>query len=496
VLKTAEIGNRIAKAEYDGQVGPLRTALLNAQFDLRDADFPVVIMVSGDDRLGAREVANLLNEWLDARFVDTHLFPPPTEEELERPRFWRYWRRLPPRGQSAVFVGGTTQFAIDDAARGSIDEAEFDRRANRILYWERALVDDGALFLKFWLHLPKNEHRRRLAEAKKHPHVYWRVNERDWRIYEQYDAAVPFAERWLRRTSSHWAPWNVIESTDWRYRNLAIGRAVAAAITARLAVETSGAERPLGEGRFIPPRLEMAGSALGAVDLSATLDKARYEKGLDKLQARLHGLAATARERKVTSVLVFEGWHAAGKGGVIRRITQALDAGEYQVVRIAAPTEEERAYHYLWRFWRHLPRAGRMLIFDRSWYGRVLVERVEGFASTEEWTRSFAEINEFEEQLIEHGMVLVKFWLQIDEDEQLRRFAERENTDYKRWKITTEDYRNRQRWGDYLEAVDEMVFRTSSVGSPWNLVPANDKRFARIEVLKTVCRALQDALEV
>jgi polyphosphate:AMP phosphotransferase len=472
----------------------LRTDLLNAQFDLRDADFPVIIMISGDDRLGAREVANLLNEWLDARFVDTHLFPPPTEEELERPGFWRYWRRLPRRGETAIFVGGTTQFAIDDAARGTIDEAEFDRRANRILRWERALIDDGALFLKFWLHLPKKEHRHRLAEAKKHPNVYWRVNERDWRIYAQYDAAVPYVERWLRRTSSHQAPWNVIESTDPRYRNSAIGRTVAAAISGRLATKARAADRPLGGGVFIPPRVEMAGSVLRSVDLSATLDKKSYDKELEHLQAKLHRLAATARDRKVTSMLVFEGWDAAGKGGAIRRITQSLDAGEYHVVQIAAPTSEERAYHYLWRFWRHLPRAGRMVIFDRSWYGRVLVERVEGFASTEEWTRSYAEINDFEEQLVEHGIVLVKFWLQIDEDCQLRRFTEREGTPYKRWKITPEDYRNRGKWDDYVQAVDEMVFRTSSVGAPWHLVPANDKRSARIDVLRTTCQALKHAL--
>jgi len=260
VLKTAEIGNHVDTAQYDAQLPQLRTDLLNAQFDLRSADFPVIILVSGDARLGARQLAHLLNEWLDARFVETHLFPPPTEEELERPSFWRYWRRLPPRGQTAIFVGGTTQYAIDDAARGRIDDAEFDRRAARMLHWERSLVDDGALLLKFWLHLPKKEHRRRLAEAKKRPDVYWRVDERDWRIYEQYDAAVPYVERWLRRTSSHRAPWRVVEATDPRYRNLVVGRALASAISSRLAAAAT--RRPLGDGdgAFVPPPRELTGS--------------------------------------------------------------------------------------------------------------------------------------------------------------------------------------------------------------------------------------------
>jgi len=194
-------------------------------------------------------------------------------------------------------------------------------------------------------------------------------------------------------------------------------------------------------------------------------------------------------------VLVFEGWDAAGKGGVIRRITRAIDAADYRIVPVAAPTEEEKAHHYLWRFWHHLPRAGTMRIFDRSWYGRVLVERVEGLAKVNEWQRAYTEINDFEEQLVEHGILVHKFWLHIDPETQLRRFKEREKTPYKKYKITQEDYRNREKWGDYVTAVNEMVARTSTEMAPWKLVPANDKRWARVEVLRTICQGLKRAVK-
>ncbi len=228
--------------------------------------------------------------------------------------------------------------------------------------------------------------------------------------------------------------------------------------------------------------------------MGLSLDKTRYREKLARAQAKLNQLHRKALERGVSTVLVFEGPDAAGKGGAIRRLTAALDARHVQVIPIAAPTDEERAHHYLWRFWRHLSRAGRVTIFDRSWYGRVLVERVEGFASEEEWRRAYAEINDFEEQLIEHGTVLRKFWLHITKEEQLARFQAREKTPYKRWKLTDEDWRNRERWDDYAAAVNDMVEQTSTKKAPWVLVEGNDKRFARVKVATTVCEAMARAL--
>ena len=187
---------------------------------------------------------------------------------------------------------------------------------------------------------------------------------------------------------------------------------------------------------------------------------------------------------------MFEGLDAAGKGGAIRRVTQALDARQLPRLPVAAPTDEEKAQPYLWRFWRHLPRTGHVAIFDRSWYGRVLVERVEGFASEDEWLRAYGEINDFEEELADDGIVVVKFWLAISKEEQLRRFEEREQSAFKRFKITDEDWRNREKWDEYDDAVNDMVDRTSTPQAPWTLVEAEDKHWARVKVLKTLCDRL------
>jgi polyphosphate kinase 2 (PPK2 family) len=228
--------------------------------------------------------------------------------------------------------------------------------------------------------------------------------------------------------------------------------------------------------------------------MSQTIPKKKFATELEKYQGRLNRLQRKALAKGVSTIMVFEGWDAAGKGGAIRRVTGALDARSYQVIPIAAPTDEERAQHYLWRFWRHLSRAGRLTIFDRSWYGRVLVERVEGFAAEQEWKRAYSEIGEFEEDLVEYGIVLVKYWVHITQDEQLRRFKEREKADYKQWKLTDEDWRNRAKWADYERAVNEMVERTSTRLAPWTLVEGNDKYFARLKVLKTACDALEAAV--
>ena len=237
-----------------------------------------------------------------------------------------------------------------------------------------------------------------------------------------------------------------------------------------------------------------APNVLTQLDMEKRVPKQEYQALLARYQGRLYRLTQQARRKGVSTVLVFEGADAAGKGGVIQRLTAALDACTYQIIQVTAPTDEEHAQHYLWRFWRHLPRAGRVAIFDRSWYGRVLVERVEGFADEAAWQRAYGEINDFEEQLIDHGMVVAKYWIHIDRDEQLRRFKSRQATPHKRWKITDEDWRNREKWDEYEAAVDDMVARTHTPAAPWTLVEGNDKRFARLKVIETLCQQLEQAL--
>lgn len=474
----------------------LRVDLLNAQYDLRQADFALIILIVGDDRVGCNEVVDLLHEWMDARYIRTQVFLRPSDEEQERPRFWRYWRALPPKGRIAIYLGAWALNALAERAKGQVDDSAFQRRIAHIQRLEQALIDDGSLLLKLWIHLPKKELRKRLKQASKNGKQSWRLEQADWALYDEYDKAMSMVSHFLRKTATGRAPWQIIEGTDARYRNMAVGNAVRAALTARLEERSSRCASP---GEAVPEMVTteaMGKGALSAVDLTVSIARDKYKKQRKLLQEQLSQLSRQARHQRLSSVLVFEGWDAAGKGGVIRRLTGAMAAQDYRVMAIAAPNAEDKARHFLWRFWRQLPRAGQMVIFDRSWYGRVLVERVEGFAREDEWRRAYTEINDFEEQLVEHGIVLLKFWLHIDPDEQLQRFQAREKTPYKKYKITEEDYRNREKWDDYTTAVNDMVAATSTEIAPWRLVPANDKRWARIEVLKTVGSNLKRGLKL
>jgi polyphosphate:AMP phosphotransferase len=351
--------------------------------------------------------------------------------------------------------------------------------------------------VKLWIHLSKKNLRKRLRRLEKDPATRWKVTKGDWKSFRRYEKFIEASEHALRRTDTSLAPWVLVEATDERYRDLMAGRTLLERFRTALAPakETRGAGAPGGSPT---PPLEVGPEAaitiLDRVDLTRKLSPGDYARRLEKAQGRLGGLVREAFAKKRSTVLVFEGWDASGKGGNIRRLTAAMDPRTYRVISVAAPTDEEKAHHYLWRFWRHVPRAGYVTVYDRSWYGRVLVERVEGFARPGEWSRAYLEINEFEHQLVERGVVLAKFWLHIDAKEQLRRFREREKVPWKRHKIGPEDWRNREKWDLYEDAVNDMVARTSTPAAPWTLVAANDKRFGRVQVLETACERLEEAL--
>jgi AMP-polyphosphate phosphotransferase len=490
MFEAAELGHEISKEVYEKEVPVLRAGLLQAQRELGAARVPLILIVSGADGAGKSETVNRLHEWFDPRGLETNVFGPLSDEERDRPAYWRFWLSLPARGRVGVFFGSWYTDPIIRRTYGQSGGAQFDRSLSRIEFFEQQLAQDGALIVKLWLHLSKKAQKKRLTRLESDAKTRWRVSPTDWKHFKLYDRFVKYSEEALQRTDTGFAPWNVIEATDDRYREIAVGRTVLEAITARLAARKAVVE---------PPRKTVSAedvvSVLDRVDLKQTISSKDYDRKLAQLQGKLNRLARAAWEKKVSSVLVFEGWDAAGKGGTIRRLTSAMDARLYRVVPIAAPTDEERAHQYLWRFWRHIPRAGRVTIFDRSWYGRVLVERVEGFAREPEWKRAFQEINEFEDQLVEHGTMVTKFWVHISKDEQLRRFKERQKTEFKQYKITDEDWRNRKQWEAYEGAINEMVVRTSTRGAPWVIVAGNDKRFARIQVLETVCRRLEKALD-
>lgn len=493
MFESAELGHSITKRTYERQEPKLREALLDAQYDLfQDGRFPVIVLIAGVDGAGKGETVNLLNEWMDPRHIRTEAFGMPSDEERERPAMWRYWRALPQKGKIGILFGHWYTEPITGRVYGDIKQPQLVQRVERIVNLERMLADEGVLLIKFWFHLSKAAQKKRLKSLEKDPRTRWRITDDDWEHFKLYDKFRKVSEFTLRQTSSGAAPWIVVEGVDPNYRNLTVGRTLLAAMRERL--DRKPARKREDRTPPLAPAIDKR-NVLASLDLSQKLERRKYEDLLDRYQARLNSLSRHARFRKHSATLVFEGQDAAGKGSAIRRISRALDARQYRIVPVAAPTEEERAQPYLWRFWRHVPRLGRFTIFDRSWYGRVLVERVEGFAAEFDWMRAYPEINEFEEQLAERGGIIIKFWLAISKEEQYRRFREREKTAFKRFKITPEDWRNRKKWQAYETAVCDMVDRTSTEIAPWTLVEADDKLYARIKVLGTVCERIEEALE-
>ncbi|MCF8151898.1 MAG: polyphosphate:AMP phosphotransferase [Burkholderiaceae bacterium] len=492
MFESAEIGHKIDKDTYKKSVPALRAALQDAQYDLKEnGKIPVVVLVSGQDGAGKGETINILYEWMDPRFISTLAFSAPTDEERSRPFMWRYWRALPPKGRIGVFAGSWYSSPIHDRLDGNMSKADMDARIDQINRFEAMLVNEGALVLKFWFHLTKGGQKRRLKSLESDPKTAWRVSKWNWDRLKTYDKLQDVVGHVLRMSNTPWAPWIIIEGEDDRYRSLTTGKILLEAIHQRLS-EAGKQATPVAP----PIRVNIDGrNVLSELHLEHKLSDKEYDEQLAKWQGRLSELVRDPRFKNRSLVCAFEGADAAGKGGAIRRITAAMDARDYQIIPVAAPTEEERAQPYLWRFWRHIPRNGRVAIFDRTWYGRVLVERVEGFCSENDWLRAYTEINDFEHDLGNAGVIVMKFWLQISKEEQLKRFKEREKIEFKRFKITEEDWRNREKWDPYQQAICDMVDRTSTGTAPWTLVEANDKGYARVKILRTICQRLEAELK-
>lgn len=494
MFEVAELGHTVEKSVYKDKSAQLRTRLLTVQSALQNYPFPVIIIISGVDGGGKGEVINRLNGWLDAHYMRTIALGESTDEERERPKFWRYWRTLPAKGTIGLYVGSWYSDPIAQRVYQKIDDNGLQAELLQINQLEQLLSDDNALIIKCWLHLKKEAQIKRLKALAKDPATKWRVTDKDRQHLGMYDAFIGVAEQVLTETSKAYAPWLIVEGSDIRYSSLTVGQHILERIEHHIQQYNEASAASNGREKALSSQVEQY-NLLDALDLSLKLSKSDYKKQLEKYQGKLNELTRHAWAAKRSSLLVFEGWDAAGKGGAIRRLTEAMDARHYQVIPIAAPTDEERAHHYLWRFWRHIPRAGQITIYDRSWYGRVLVERVEGLAKINEWQRAYSEIVNFEEALLAHGIVILKFWLHIDHDEQMQRFKSREQISFKQFKITEEDYRNREKWDDYQKAVNEMIARTSTSKSPWLLIEANDKNYARIKIIKAYCDRLEKMLD-
>jgi len=478
MLEAARARRTISDSDYEARVPALREALVVAQHRMRmEEAFSLVVVVAGDDWRGCNALVNRLHEWMDARYLGLHATERPTDEERAYPWIRRFFGPLPARGATTVFLGG---WALQEIVAQVRDEGRRGARAarlDRLRRFELGLVENDTRLLKVWLHLsgPEVDERGRqsLSEVTIEPD--------DDAAFADRRAVLEVAEEVLAETHTRSCPWIVVPSGDSRYRDVTVAEHV---------LETL--ERTPREERAVGSTVPASG-VLGSADLERRLARDAYDRELDRWQERLREANWSARRSGVGSIVVLEGWDAAGKGGVLRRMTRAMDARNYRVHAVSAPTDEESARPWLWRFWRRIPRAGRMALFDRSWYGRVLVERVEGFATTPQWSRAYEEILAFEESLVDAGYVLLKFFLHIDRDEQLRRFRRREETPFKRFKITPEDWRNRRRWPDYETAIEEMAARTGTDRAPWRVVPFNDKPYGRIEVIRAVVEALEAA---
>jgi len=496
MLENIDLSRKIAKDAYKQAKEEMAIKLGVLQRRVTELGIPVIIVFEGWSAAGKGTLINELILPLDPRGFNVHSSLPPNEEEALRPFLWRFWTRTPAHGRQAIFDRSWYRRVLTDRVNGEIRGEAIQQAFEDIRSFERQLADDGNVILKFWLHISKKEQKRRFEKLRKNAATAWRVTKDDLKAHREYDEHLAAVEDMLAETDTDDAPWTIVESTDRRFAALKIFNTVANALEKRIAEVEQSRDHPVEPAeaaKTLPP--ELNSSILDQVDLSVALERDEYRQKLKAGQRRLRELEHEIYMRRIPVVIVYQGWDAAGKGGNIRRLTQNLDPRGYEVVPIAAPNDIEKAHHYLWRFWTQIPKAGHIAIFDRSWYGRVMVERVEGFCTEAEWKRAYREINEMEQHMTNFGTVLLKFWLQIDQAEQLRRFEARKEIAYKRWKITEEDWRNREKWEPYKLAVEEMLFRTSTPYAPWTIVESNCKWYARIKVLETVCEAIEKQLK-
>lgn len=492
MFETLEVGKQLSDGDFSKLKQSLREDLLQAQLDLAKQDYPVIIVLAGLDGAGKGSLVQQLNEWMDPRWIETNTFWEHSDEEESRPFFWRFWRSLPPRSQMGIFLGSWYTRPAQAAINGEMEEQEFSLYCKQIETFEKLLTDDGALLIKLWLHIDDETQQQRLSSVSPHGQMVLRGNDRPYEMRGKYQRTLEVAEQLILATDSGHSRWQLIEATDSNYRDFTAGQLILEAMQSHAKKRGSDASSPTSKKKS---KGKSQPTVLDNVDLSLAMDRKVYKKELEKHQGLLRDLCWRAYQQQRSVVAVFEGWDAAGKGSAIRRVTRAIDPRLFRLLQFAAPTDEERAQHYLWRFWRQLQRDGRCTFYDRSWYGRVLVERVEGLARKSEWQRAFSEINQFEQQWVDHGVILLKFWIHISKDEQEKRFLARQNTPHKQHKLTDEDWRNRKKWRDYEIAVDQMVSHTSTASAPWSLIAGNNKPYARIQILETFCSTISQALD-
>lgn len=499
MLEKVDLTKKISKEEYKEKMPQLEAKLGRLQRECKALGIPILIVFEGFGASGKGLQIGRLIQSMDPRGFEVHPIKNETEEERMHPFMWRFWTKTPARGRISIFDGSWYRRVLIDRFEKRTKNKELADAFHSINSFEEQLADDGNLIIKLFLDINKKEQKKRFEKLEKNKETAWRVTQGDKERNVRYDEYAAMMEDMLFKTDTEYAPWTIIESMDKRFATVKIYTTVINTMADRIEkVRREQADREK-EGQTVPcegeEMKELQVSILSKADLSLQYTKEEYKKKLDKLQKKMEKLHGELYRRRIPVVLGFEGWDAGGKGGAIKRLTERMDARGYVVNPTASPNDIEKAHHYLWRFWRAMPKDGHVAIFDRTWYGRVMVERIEGFCTTKEWKRAYKEINDMEKDLYNAGAIVIKFWMHIDKDEQERRFKERQENPEKQWKITDEDWRNREKWDQYEDAVNEMLMRTSTDYAPWVVVEGNDKYYARIKVLKTVVDAIEARLK-
>ena len=467
-----------------------REALNACQMKIKEAGLPVMVIFEGWGAAGKGSVLGRVIKSIDPRFFKVQTYAAPTAEEKRYPFLYRYIKDIPEKGKFTFYDTYWMEEITDARLDGSMSDAEYEERIDSINRTERTLVDNGYLVMKFFFQIGKKEQKRRLDELLDNKDTKWRVDKSDLYENKHYDESIKVYDKYLKDTNSPTAPWYIIDAKDKKFAELQV-----------LEFLNSGIETALKNKDLAVPILQNTFALkktpkLKDIELKGkTLTEEEYDKRLDELQDELRQLHYKLYRKKIPVIIAYEGWDAAGKGGNIKRITGALDPRGFEVLPIASPEPHEKARHFLWRFWTRLPKTGHIAIFDRTWYGRVMVERIEGFCSENDWQRAYNEINEFEKELTDWGAVVIKFWVQIDKRTQLKRFKERQATPEKQWKITDEDWRNREKWNQYESAIDEMIQKTSTEFAPWYILESVDKKYARIKALEIVIDQIKKACD-
>ena len=496
MLEKLDLTKKLDKKEYKERMEKLAPKLGKLQRACKELGIPVMIAFEGYDAAGKGLQIGELIQALDPRGFEVYAVKKETREEKRHPFLWRFWMKMPARGRIAIYDSSWYRKVLIDRFDKKISDKDVEKAYRSILSFEEQLTADGMVLIKFFLAIDQEEQKKRFDKLLDSRETAWRVAKGDRKRNKNFEKYQAMNEEMLSRTDTRHAPWNLVEAVDRRFATVKIYETVAQILEEKVEAvrqQQAKSEEPqketvlAGEASGKP----MEETILSRADLTLSCTKAEYKERLKKLQKKIQKLHGELYRRRIPVVLGFEGWDAGGKGGAIKRLTQKMDPRGYVVHPTASPNDIERAHHYLWRFWTDMPKAGHVTIFDRTWYGRVMVERIEGFCSRGEWQRAYKEINDMERDLTDAGAIVLKFWMQIDKDEQERRFRAREENPEKRWKITDEDWRNRAKWDQYEEAVNEMLLRTSTPNAPWIVVEGNCKYYARIKVLETVCDAIE-----